>query len=100
MGDRATFAEELRTCMDDHGYKLERLARESAVAKSTIHHWLSGSVTCPYGWENVLKVARALNLSRARTNRLLRSARLPTLERLAAGAQHAAQKELLAHWGK
>ena len=92
------FARELQRCMRDQGFTLERVARESRVAKSTLHHWLTGSVRKPYGWENVLKVAVAMNLSRLQVNRLLRSAGLPQVEQLAAGANHSMQRQLLAFW--
>lgn len=98
MTDHANLAEELRACMEDHGYNLERLARESGVPKSTIHHWRSGKVRSPYDWEKLLRAARTMRLSRARTNCLLRSAGLPSIERLTAGVNDTTQRDLLAYW--
>lgn len=85
--------------MREHGFNMERLKRESGVAKSTLHHWLNGSVKRPYGWENLLRVAIALHLTKARTNRLLCAADLAPLDHLAAGASTSEQRLLLQHWG-
>ncbi len=98
MSVARSFADELKACMADTGYSLDRLAQESGVAKSTIHHWTSGRVLKPYGWENLLKVAKTMNLSKRRVNILLRSAQHKTIERIAAGPIHPLQRELVSFW--
>src|SRR5690349_131532 len=86
--------------MRDRGMSLQRLADASGVLKGTIHHWLNDPVQRPYGLDSMLKVARALRLSRAQVERLLRAAHHPPLEQLQRAGKLGRHRTLLRAVGK
>lgn len=51
-----------------------RLSRLSGVPPKTLNHWLHGNVARPRRWQEVVKVASALHLTEAQTDRLLLAA--------------------------
>lgn len=64
-----------------------RLARLSGVPKRTLTRWLSGDVLHPHEWQPLVKVAIALHLDGAQTDRLLRAASHNSVRQLLAQAR-------------
>lgn len=77
---------------------VRRLESLSGVSRRTVENWLHGPVRRPRHWEPVLRVARALHLSAAKTDALLQAARLPTLAALRKAHLTRVQSELLIMW--
>jgi tetratricopeptide (TPR) repeat protein len=77
----------LQAYLDETKTGPTRLASLSKVPRKTINHWLSGHVLKPRQWQDLVRVAQALHLDEAQTDRLL----------LAGG--HARVRSLLAQVG-
>src|SRR5688500_15137304 len=97
MDGQTTLAALLAKHMEERGYRRERLAREAEVSAATVQRWFHREIAAPYQREHMLKVAATLGLTRAQTNRLLRAAGLPSLDRLAAGVSDV-RADLFAPW--
>lgn len=73
-------AEALRTQMDQApGYSPGLVSRLSGVPKATIVNWLEGRVNRPRRWQDLLRVADAMRLTRDRADVLLTAAGYPSL---------------------
>ncbi|MEJ7654299.1 MAG: NB-ARC domain-containing protein [Chloroflexia bacterium] len=77
-------------------YSLNGLSALSGVPKNTIHHWCNGGR--PQTWQPLLLLARAVGLSRAEADGLLRAARHPTVVQLITRELDAHDRALLQVW--
>ncbi len=68
------------------------------VPKRTLGHWYNGNAKRPRTWEEIILVARALDLNQAETDELLRAAKHHTLAELRANETRADRLRLLAQW--
>ncbi len=69
----------LKRHMEERGFGQRELAVKSGVSAATLHRWLTGASERPYHRLGLLKIAAALDLPKASTNRVLRSAGYPLL---------------------
>ena len=72
--------------------------REHQVHKKAISNWANGSVLRPHRWQDVIRVAIALELSEFNTDRLLIAAGHHKISDLRRQFKEAVDQELLAHW--
>ncbi|MBA3946617.1 MAG: AAA family ATPase [Herpetosiphonaceae bacterium] len=84
--------------MKDRRSSLRGLAREADVPAQTIHHWLRGRVKHPHTFDQLLKVAAALRLSKSEATQLLHSAGHKSIDELLAQATSPAELALLKPW--
>jgi tetratricopeptide (TPR) repeat protein len=77
----------LRELLDETKTGSTRLAKLAKVPLKSINHWLSGQTLRPHQWQSLVRVALALHLDEAKTDRLLRAAGHPTLAKLMAHAK-------------
>jgi predicted ATPase len=96
--ERPRLAEVLNEHKSARGMSLDQLVRASGLPRATVHRWLRGQVATTYYWDHLLRLARALHLTRAQTNRLLAAAGMPPLHRLTEQATTDEERDLLAHW--
>ena len=54
-----------------HGWSVERLAVEAELPKNTVDRWKQNRVTKVRHWQDLAKIARALELNRSQTDALL-----------------------------
>lgn len=78
-------------------YSHGQLAELSGVPKNTITNWLGGRVKRPHRWQQLLRIAAALDLTAAETDALLQAAHHAPLAQLRAEAAPA-ERPLLEHW--
>ena len=95
--DLTTLADELGRLLQETDTSVRRLARLSGVSRRTLENWLYGQTIQPRSVEPVLRVASALNLPAAETDRLLQAAGQPPLASLLAG-DVAVESGLLKDW--
>jgi predicted ATPase/transcriptional regulator with XRE-family HTH domain len=98
VDERPRLADVLQQFRTARGLSLDRLARDSGLPRATVHRWLDGKVVSPYYWDHLLRLAVAMRLTRAQTNRLLAAAGMPPLHRLAERVTSDEHRDLLAHW--
>jgi hypothetical protein len=79
-------------------YTAGLVSKLAGVPRGTIENWLDGQVRKPRRWQDLLKVADALRLSRDEANRLLQVAGYPAIEALLAQAERVGDRALLASW--
>jgi predicted ATPase len=93
-------AELLRRAMRQHTvhYTPAIISMLAGVSKATIVNWLDGTVTRPRRWQDLIRVASALRLSEADTDRLLRVAGHAPLGELLDQVSAAGDATLLAFW--
>ncbi len=77
-----TFAEEFERVLVESDTSVGRLSRLSGISRRTLENWLYGNTLRPRYVDQILHVARALQLHAVDTDRLLLSAGHPTLTRL------------------
>ncbi|MCA8977979.1 MAG: hypothetical protein KDC98_24855, partial [Planctomycetes bacterium] len=65
------FDDLLRAKIRVSGRSLASLVHETGIPKSTINNWQHGVVASPRDWRGILRLAAALHLDRADTDRLL-----------------------------
>lgn len=82
------------------GYNVCHLARLCGVPRTTLASWLSGVVKKPRVWQDIIKLAKTLQLNEDELNGLLDAAGYPALGQLEAQAQNETEKRLLALWRK
>jgi len=92
------FADILGRLLVETHTSVRRLEYLSGVSRRTLENWVHGNVKRPRNWEPVLEVARALHLSAAETDRLLRSAGQPSLASLQTASLIGQQAKLLTTW--
>jgi hypothetical protein len=80
------------------GYNVCQLGRLSGLPRTTIVNWLEGQVKKPRVWQDVVKLARTLRLTRTETDELLYAAGHPNLTRLQVQAQNQEERDLLSFW--
>jgi predicted ATPase len=97
MSSRTPLADVLRRYMRDKGWSFERLAEESGVPRNTIYRWINGEVSKPQKWQDVARVADALELNKPQTNNLLQAVQHPSIEKLLDRMQEK-DRELLSRW--
>ncbi|MGA7672353.1 MAG: AAA family ATPase [Nitrolancea sp.] len=90
-------AELLQRYLSDRGLSQADLAKRAGLARATVNRWFHGASERPYHRAGVLSAAAALELRRSETNRLLRAAGYPPLDRIALAPTHD-ELELLARW--
>lgn len=79
------------------GYSPGLVSRLSGVPKATVVNWLNGRVARPRRWQDVIRVADAMRLSREATDLLLAAACHPTLGELS-GIVDGRDAELVSAW--
>jgi hypothetical protein len=77
-----TFAEEFERILVESDTSVGRLSRLSGISRRTLENWLYGNTLRPRYVDQILHVARALQLHAVDTDRLLLSAGHPTLTQL------------------
>ncbi|MCB0013810.1 MAG: AAA family ATPase, partial [Anaerolineales bacterium] len=80
----STFAELLGQFIHRSTYSLSQLEAFSGVPKRTVANWQGGITLKPQKWQDIVKVALALDLSDTETSSLLETARHLTLDELIA----------------
>lgn len=99
MGDGSDkFTELLIQFQQQKGYTPGQLARRSGLPKMTIINWLQGRVKRPRFWQDVIKLAQAMNLNRPEEENLLDAAGYPPLANLVNNIQDEADEERLSSW--
>lgn len=91
-----TFAEEFERVLVESDTSVRRLARLTGISRRTYENWLYGNTLRPRYIDQILQVARALQLQAVDTDRLLLSAGYPTLTRLRQNKQ--LQPDILLEW--
>lgn len=76
------FAEILQEHLDEHGYSAGRLSKLTGIPRATIINWLNRRVLRPRYWQDVLKMARCLELDQEQASELLQAAHFPSLTTL------------------
>ena len=69
-----SLAQTLRRLMEHDRTGVRRLAERSGVPEKTLEKWLGGEVRRPRAWQDVVKVAAALQVSAVEANELLLAA--------------------------
>lgn len=92
--DHLSLGGELERLRVARGYSQDRLARLSGVSKATLNRWEHGSVQRPHNWNQIIKIARALNLVRIDLNALLHASQFPWVAQLS----HADDAGTFDHW--
>ncbi|MCA9949131.1 MAG: hypothetical protein KDE48_05760 [Anaerolineales bacterium] len=90
-------ADVVRQTSKDSGLSYAQIARLSGIPAKTISSWANGYVKKPRYWQDLLRFARAIQLSAADANRLLLCTGLGDLASLWRGASKRDQ-ELLSYW--
>ncbi len=71
------FNELLRTHMQVVGVSAGQLAKLTGLSRATIYNWTSGRSPYPRNWEDIVLLAKVLELSETQTDQLLKSANFP-----------------------
>lgn len=74
------------------------LAEATGLSKATIRNWREGKVKRPRNWQDVAKIAIALHLKLAETDRLLQAAHHDPIVRLQTQFTSAEDITLFSHW--
>lgn len=82
------------------GYTPGQLARLCGIPKATIVNWVSGRVTKPRSWRDLVKLAAVLDLSESEATAVLQSAGHPSIAELLAAASDEQDRDLLSPWAK
>lgn len=92
-------ADVLEEFLNDREVTPDWVARRAELSRSTIRHWVEGGVKKPRYWQDVIKVASALNLTESEATRLLTAAgHLSVPELLSSLPESDPDRELLAPW--
>ena len=67
-------ADVLEEFLKDKEVTPDWVARRAGLSRSTVRHWVEGTVKKPRRWQDVIKVASALNLTESEATRLLTAA--------------------------
>jgi tetratricopeptide (TPR) repeat protein len=86
MSTKELLSDVLRELLKTSKTGVTRLSRLSGVPPKTINHWCSGHVAKPRHWQDVVRVAAALQLDEAQADRLLLAAGHKRLRHLRASA--------------
>lgn len=95
--DDHSLSAELERLRESRGYSQDRVARRSGVSKATLNRWERGGVQRPHSWDQVIKIARALDLLRIDANSLLHATRFPWIDQLHANGD-AAERAAIEQW--
>ncbi len=98
---RQRFADVLKHYLNRQGNSLGQLAQRSGIPKRTIANWVADQVRKPRHQMDLIKLARALNLSISEANEVLQSVGYPTVEKLIGLARRQPDEEqlsLLSPW--
>lgn len=79
---REQFAVVFGRILTDIDTSTRRAARLSGVSRRTLENWITGRTARPRDWRPIVKVAKALRLTTAETDRLLNAAGHPPLAQL------------------
>ncbi len=93
-----TLAEVLNQHLANRGWSFERLAEEAGLPRNTVYRWSRGEVRRVRHWQDLVRVARALELSRFRANALLEISGHPSIEVLLQRSADEEDQALLSHW--
>lgn len=93
-----TLAERLGHFLSRSLYSYGQLAELAGIPRRTVANWISGVVTRPRTWHDLLRVAHALGLTEAETNELLRAAGFGPLASLRVAAEDADGRQLVSLW--
>lgn len=96
---REHLADVLEDFLTSKGLKSAWVARRAGISKTTFGHWVTGEVSKPHHWQDVVKVASALDLTEEQATRLLTAAghiSVPAL--LASLPEDDKDRELLGSW--
>jgi hypothetical protein len=96
--EEGNFASVVSQYVVQSGYNACQLSRLSGLPRMTLVNWLEGQTKKPRAWQDVVKLAQVLRLSKSETNALLGSANYPPLARLQVQAQSEGDQALLAFW--
>jgi len=61
---------------------VERLAAMANIPRKTLYRWINGEIERPRYWSQVVDLAQALKLNEPETDKLLQTARMPSLREL------------------
>lgn len=86
MSQKELLSDVLREFLQQNKTGTTRLATLSGVPRKTLNHWLSGQTLRPRHWQDVVRVAIALHLDEAQTDRLLLAAGHDRTQKLRARA--------------
>lgn len=92
-------ADVLEEFLNDRGVTPDWVARRAELSRSTVRHWVEGTVKKPRYWQDVIKVASALNLTESEATRLLTAAgHLSVPELLSSLPESDPDRDLLDPW--
>ena len=94
-----TLADVLNHHLANRGWSFEKLAEEAGLPRNTVYRWSRGEVRRVRHWQDLVKAARALELSRFQANTLLEISGHHAIEVLLERATDAEDRALLSHWG-
>lgn len=94
------FSEIVNRHISQSGYNVCQLARLCGLPRTTLASWLSGVIKKPRVWQDIIKLAKTLQLDEDELNGLLDAAGYPALGQLEAQAQNETERRLLAFWRK
>jgi tetratricopeptide (TPR) repeat protein/transcriptional regulator with XRE-family HTH domain len=94
----SSFGELFRRYRNAAGLSLEKVARASSIPIGTIKRWDGGQTHSVQCWQDLLRLAAVLKLTRGQTNTLLNTASLAHLEQLFQHALSAEDQALFNPW--
>lgn len=93
-----TLADVVNGHLNRRGWSFEKLAEKAGLPRNTVYRWTRAEVKRVRSWPDLLKVARALDLSRFQANALLQVSGHPSIEILATQSPDEEQSQLLSRW--
>lgn len=93
-----SLAEVLNGNLASHGWSFKRLAKEAGLPPNTVYRWTQGEVDRVRHWQDLAKVAHALDLTRSQADALLASGGHPSTDVLLARVTDDDDRDLLARW--
>lgn len=90
----------LNTYLSDAAMSIDRLAGLTRISRGTLNSWRQGQVKKPRHWQDLLKIAAALEISAPKTDALLTAAGQPPLDILNQMQLVAADRARLKPWQK
>ena len=94
-------ADVLEEFLKDKEVTPDWVARRAGLSRSTVRHWVEGTVKKPRRWQDVIKVASALNLTESEATRLLTAAgHLSVPELLSSLPESNADRRFLQPWAQ
>lgn len=91
-------AELLDRHLTEQDWSFEKLAEAAGLPRNTVYRWTSGEVRRVRHWQDLAKVARALEFNRFQARVLLESGGHRSLEELEGQATDEKDRELLSYW--